>query len=87
MIAACDAPDGSHWALQQWARLWKNYGGDRAPERALHLALARQFSARNPSSPICSAKPCAVLPVSATSFHKRLCAEVAERGVSHGASA
>jgi hypothetical protein len=31
MIAACDAPDGSHWALQQWARLWRNYGGDRAP--------------------------------------------------------
>ena len=31
MVAACDAPDGSHWALQQWSRLWKNYGGDRAP--------------------------------------------------------
>ena len=31
MIAACDAPDGSHWALQQWGRLWKNYGGDKAP--------------------------------------------------------
>ena len=30
MIAACDAPDGSHWALQQWQRLWSNYGGDRA---------------------------------------------------------
>ena len=30
MIAACDAPDGSHWALQQWQRLWKNYGGDTA---------------------------------------------------------
>ncbi len=30
-IAACDAPDGSHWALQQWSRLWKNYGGDSAP--------------------------------------------------------
>ncbi len=30
MIAACDAPDGSHWALQQWARLWSNYGGDKA---------------------------------------------------------
>jgi hypothetical protein len=30
MIAACDAPDGSHWALQQWSRLWNNYGGDRA---------------------------------------------------------
>jgi hypothetical protein len=31
MIAACDAPDGSHWALQQWGRLWRNYGGDKAP--------------------------------------------------------
>jgi hypothetical protein len=31
VVAACDAPDGSHWALQQWSRLWKNYGGDRAP--------------------------------------------------------
>jgi hypothetical protein len=31
MIYACDAPDGSHWALQQWSRLWKNYGGDSAP--------------------------------------------------------
>ena len=32
MIAACDAPDGSHWALQQWQRLWKNYGGDNAAD-------------------------------------------------------
>lgn len=31
MVAACDAPDGSHWALQQWSRLWRNYGGDSAP--------------------------------------------------------
>jgi hypothetical protein len=31
LVAACDAPDGSHWALQQWSRLWKNYGGDSAP--------------------------------------------------------
>ena len=29
-IAACDAPDGSHWALQQWQRLWQNYGGNTA---------------------------------------------------------
>ena len=42
---------------------------------------ARQFSARKlSSSPICSAKPCEVLPDSATSFQIRLCAEVAERG-------
>jgi hypothetical protein len=31
VVVACDAPDGSHWALQQWSRLWKNYGGDKAP--------------------------------------------------------
>jgi hypothetical protein len=31
MIAACDAPDGSHWAIQQWQRLWADYGGDKAP--------------------------------------------------------
>ena len=49
MIAACDAPDGSHWALQQWQRLWRNYGGDRARQRALHLALARRH---RPSSQI-----------------------------------
>src|SRR3954463_7599205 len=30
-IAACDAHDGSHWALQQWSRLWRPYGGDSAP--------------------------------------------------------
>jgi hypothetical protein len=30
MIAACDAPDGSHWAIQQWQRLWSDYGGNRA---------------------------------------------------------
>jgi hypothetical protein len=30
LVAACDAPDGSHWALQQWPRLWANYGGDKA---------------------------------------------------------
>jgi hypothetical protein len=31
VVASCDAPDGSHWALQKWARLWNNYGGDKAP--------------------------------------------------------
>ena len=30
MIAACDGPDGSHWVLQQWQRLWDNYGGNKA---------------------------------------------------------
>jgi hypothetical protein len=31
VVSACDAPDGSHWALQQWARLMSNYGGSSAP--------------------------------------------------------
>jgi hypothetical protein len=31
MISACDAPDGSYWALQQWQRLWPSYGGNHAP--------------------------------------------------------
>jgi hypothetical protein len=53
MIAACDAPDGSHWALQQWSRLWKNYGGDRAPNElyishwrgsAVELAIQTDYS-------------------------------------------
>jgi hypothetical protein len=30
LVAACDAQDGSHWALQQWQRLWQNYGGASA---------------------------------------------------------
>jgi hypothetical protein len=29
-VAACDAPDGSYWALQEWPRLWANYGGHSA---------------------------------------------------------
>jgi hypothetical protein len=37
MVAACDAPDGSHWALQSWARLWRNYGGHDA-KMELHLS-------------------------------------------------
>jgi hypothetical protein len=31
MVAACDAPDGSHWAAQSWQRLKANYGGAHAP--------------------------------------------------------
>jgi hypothetical protein len=37
LVAACDAPDGSHWALQAWPRLWKNYGGRSAREE-LHVS-------------------------------------------------
>jgi hypothetical protein len=37
LVEACDAPDGSHWALQDWARLWDNYGGHDAPME-LHLS-------------------------------------------------
>jgi hypothetical protein len=29
-VSACTMPDGSHWALQKWARLWANYGGHTA---------------------------------------------------------
>ena len=49
------------------------------------LIPARQFSARKPSSsPICSAKPCAVLPDSATSFQISPWAAVAERAQKAG---
>lgn len=37
VVAACDAPDGSYWALQKWARLWPDYGGRQAPTE-LHLS-------------------------------------------------
>ncbi len=30
VVAACDAPDGSHWALQSWQRLLPNFGGSHA---------------------------------------------------------
>ena len=30
LVAACEAPDGSYWALQRWARLKPNYGGKSA---------------------------------------------------------
>jgi hypothetical protein len=30
LVTACDAPDGSHWALQSWRRLMPNYGGATA---------------------------------------------------------
>jgi hypothetical protein len=37
LVKACKAPDGSYWALQSWARLEPNYGGDRGV-RELHLS-------------------------------------------------
>jgi hypothetical protein len=37
LVAACDAPDGSHWALQSWQRLQPNYGGSRA-DSELHAS-------------------------------------------------
>ena len=37
MIDACDAPDGSHWALQRWSRLWQNYGG-RSAKAELYIS-------------------------------------------------
>jgi hypothetical protein len=30
LVVACDAPDGSHWALQSWNRLQPNFGGTSA---------------------------------------------------------
>jgi hypothetical protein len=32
LVAACDAPDGSYWALQDWQRLVPNYGGTTGAE-------------------------------------------------------
>jgi hypothetical protein len=37
VTAACTAPDGSHWAVQEWVRLKANFGGVRG-ERELRLA-------------------------------------------------
>lgn len=30
-VAKCTAPDGSHWAVQQWMRSVRNYGGTTGP--------------------------------------------------------
>jgi hypothetical protein len=41
LVAACTAPDGTHWALQQWKRSLPNYGVDpTAKESAAELRLA-----------------------------------------------
>jgi hypothetical protein len=37
LVTACTMPDGSHWALQKWARLWANYGG-HAAQMELHVS-------------------------------------------------
>jgi hypothetical protein len=31
VVAACDGADGSHWVLQSWNRLQRDYGGTSAP--------------------------------------------------------
>lgn len=31
LVVACDAADGSHWALQSWNRLQPDFGGSKAP--------------------------------------------------------
>ena len=41
MVAACDAPDGSHWALQEWQTV-AELRRRQCAGRALHLALARR---------------------------------------------
>lgn len=41
LVAACKAPDGSYWAVQQWQRLLPNYGRAPTPAQAakeLHLS-------------------------------------------------
>jgi hypothetical protein len=35
LVAACTAPDGSHWALQAWQRALPNYGVEPTPEQAV----------------------------------------------------
>ena len=37
LVAACDAPDGSYWAVQSWQRLLKDYGGTHGAWE-LHLS-------------------------------------------------
>lgn len=37
LVKACQAPDGSYWALQSWQRLKPNYGGTKGPSE-LHLS-------------------------------------------------
>jgi hypothetical protein len=34
LVAACKAPDGSYWALQQWDRLLPNYGLQASPRQS-----------------------------------------------------
>ncbi len=34
LVAACTAPDGTHWALQSWQRLLPNYGAAPTPREA-----------------------------------------------------
>jgi hypothetical protein len=37
LVAACKAPDGSYWALQDWVRIKPNYGG-RSGRRELRIS-------------------------------------------------
>lgn len=34
LVVACTAPDGTHWALQQWPRALPNFGLDPTPQQA-----------------------------------------------------
>jgi hypothetical protein len=43
-VAACTAPDGSHWALQAWVRIKKNHGGTKGVKE-LHIAHWRGAAA------------------------------------------
>jgi hypothetical protein len=38
LVAACTAPDGSHWAIQRWRRLLPNFGLRQTAAMELHLS-------------------------------------------------
>jgi hypothetical protein len=40
LVTACTASDGSHWALQKWARLTPNYGGKPSTYKKRELRLS-----------------------------------------------
>lgn len=42
LVASCTAKDGSHWALQKWARTTPNYGGD--PDEATKETRLSHFT-------------------------------------------
>jgi hypothetical protein len=43
-VAACTAPDGTHWALQSWQRMLPNYGVPASPDRSAWELRLSHFS-------------------------------------------